>query len=242
MAERTALVTGVSRGIGQAIAVALGKQGMTVYGTATGKTGVEVIEQTFSDAGINGSGFILDLSSTESIQNLFSNLPNLPDVLVNNAGITRDGLLLRMTEEDWNAVIQTNLTSLFHICKIASKGMVKARWGRIINITSVSGLMGNAGQCNYAAAKAGVTGFSKTLARELATRNITVNCIAPGFIETDMTASLSEDIRTQVAQMIPLGRFGKPEEIASAAVLLASEAGAYITGETININGGLVMD
>ena len=238
---RKALVTGASRGIGQAIALELGRQNIEVYGTATSQTGADKITQMFADKDISGRGFVFRADSLESVQSLFSMLPVAPDIVVNNAGITRDMLLIKMKEDDWNDVIQTNLTALFQICKSAVRPMMKARWGRIINITSISGLMGNPGQSNYAAAKAGIIGFSKSLARELATRNITVNCIAPGFIETDMTREISDTVRTAITQTIPLGRFGKPEEIAPVVALLASDAGGYITGETICISGGLYM-
>ncbi len=241
---RQALVTGASRGIGQAIARQLAKQGMEVYGTAVTKRGVEAIQQTFQQDNISGEAFTLDISNTKSITALFDKLKarNIkPLVLINNAGIALDNLLIRLSDEDWERVIRTNLTSVFHLCKACAHDMIKVRWGRIINITSVSGLMGNAGQCNYAAAKAGMIGFAKSLARELAPRNITVNCIAPGFIDTDMTQTLPENLRDELKLRIPLKRFGTADEVAAVAALLASPEGAYITGETIAVSGGLYM-
>ena len=234
-----ALVTGASRGIGRAVALELGRRDVEVYGTATSQEGADAITQAFKEEGVSGGGCVLRVESSESIRDLFSTLPATPDILVNNAGVTRDGLLIKMSEDDWNDVIRTNLSALFRICKIAVRPMMKARWGRVINVTSISGLMGNAGQCNYAAAKAGVIGFSKSLARELASRNVTVNCVAPGFIDTDMTRTIPDAARATLIQTIPMRRFGKPEEIAPVVALLASEAGGYITGETICVSGGL---
>jgi 3-oxoacyl-[acyl-carrier protein] reductase len=237
-----ALVTGGSRGIGSAITEALARQGAIVVATATSEAGAEDITQRLEAAKLRGRGLVLDVTRQESVDALFAELgaeEGLPTILVNNAGITRDNLLLRMKEEEWDDVIATDLTSVFRICKAGLRHMMKARHGRIINITSVVGLMGNAGQANYAAAKAGVVGFTKSLAREVASRQITVNAIAPGFIVTDMTRALSEEQTQTLSRQIPCGRLGSPADVAAAAVFLASEAGAYITGETLNVNGGL---
>ncbi len=202
------------------------------------------IESALEQAGIDGHGLMLDVTSGASVENLHKELKKrdiYPDILVNNAGITRDRLLLRMDEEDWNSVIETNLKSVYRLSRVCVRAMSKARWGRIINITSISGLMGNAGQCNYAAAKAGIIGFTKSLAYEVAPRGITVNCVAPGFVDTDMVRALPEDIRNALIQRIPMRRFAKPAEIAHAVVMLADDHGAYITGETVCITGGLYM-
>ena len=244
LAGYKALITGASRGIGYAIALELGRNGAEVYGTATQEKGLEQIAKMLKDENIQGKPFLLNVTDSDSVTQLFSQLEKeglAPDILVNNAAITRDGLLIKLSAEDWNDVIQTNLSSVYQISKFCIRGMMKKRWGRIINIASISGLMGNAGQCNYAAAKAGIIGFSKSLAREVAVRNITVNCIAPGFIDTDMTQALPEKLRADLCQQIPVKRFGKPEEIARFITVLASDAGGYITGETINISGGLYM-
>jgi 3-oxoacyl-[acyl-carrier protein] reductase len=241
---RVALVTGASRGIGRAIAHALGMQGAVVIGTATTQEGADAISQRLAAEGIDGRGLILDVSDSISINELFAVLAEsdrAPTILVNNAGITRDNLLMRMREEDWDQVISTNLSSLYRVCKAALRGMVKARSGRIISITSVVGLTGNPGQTNYSAAKAGMIGFSKSLAKEVASRNITVNTIAPGFIETDMTAELNENQKALLVDQIPLARLGLPDDISAAVVYLASDGGAYVTGQTLNINGGLLM-
>ena len=241
---RKALVTGASRGIGRAIALALGARGAEVYGTATAESGAESVGAALDAAGIRGAGLVLELRSRESVEALPEKLKQLGasiDVLVNNAGITRDGLLLRMSEEDWDAVIETNLKSVYRLSKIFARAMSKARWGRIINLTSVSGLAGNAGQCNYAAAKAGVVGFTKSLAREVASRGVTVNCVAPGFIDTDMTRVLSEEQRSAVVKQVPTGRFGSADEVAHAVLMLAGDKAGYITGETICVTGGLYM-
>jgi len=241
---RVALVTGASRGIGRAIAQALGLQGAVVIGTATTQPGAEAISQTLKAGGLKGRGLVLDVGDSASVAALFSELAEsegAPTILVNNAGITRDNLLMRMKEEEWEQVLSTNLSSLYRVCKAALRGMMKARSGRIISITSVVGLTGNPGQANYAAAKAGMIGFSKSLAKEVASRNITVNTIAPGFIETDMTAELNETQRAALEEQIPSARLGSPEDIAAAVVYLASEGAAYVTGETLNINGGLMM-
>jgi 3-oxoacyl-[acyl-carrier protein] reductase len=241
---RVALVTGASRGIGRAIAQALSLQGAIVIGTATSQNGADGISAYLSENEVTGRGLVLDVSDPASVEALFSDIggaEGLPGILVNNAGITRDNLLLRMKAEEWDDVLSTNLSSLYRLCKASLRGMMKARSGRIINITSVVGLTGNPGQTNYAATKAGVIGFTKSLAQEVASRNITVNSIAPGFIDTDMTRELESSQIDALRQQIPAGRLGTPEDIAAGVVFLASDAGAYITGETLNINGGLAM-
>lgn len=242
--NQIALVTGASRGIGAAIAQALGKQGATVIGTATTTGGAENINASFKAAGIKGLGIALDVNNAEQIELVLKEIATKfgdVSILVNNAGITKDTLLMRMNDEDWDAVISTNLSSVFRMSKAVLRPMMKARTGRIISISSVVGHMGNAGQTNYAAAKAGMTGFTKSLASEVGSRNITVNCIAPGFIETDMTAELPEDIKNQMLARIPLARLGSVAEIAATVVFLASPSAAYITGETIHVNGGMYM-
>lgn len=242
--NEVALVTGASRGIGRAIAEALGAAGAKVVGTATSQQGADGIGAYLSDAGLSGGGVVLDVADADSIAALMARLETeygVPSILVNNAGVTRDNLLLRMKEEDWATVIDTDLTSLYRMCKSCVRGMMKARRGRIINITSVVGATGNAGQSNYAAAKAGVIGFSKSLARELASRHITVNAVAPGFIDTDMTRALPETQREALLAEIPMGRLGAGEDVAAAVVFLASAGAAYVTGETIHVNGGMYM-
>jgi 3-oxoacyl-[acyl-carrier protein] reductase len=237
-----ALVTGASRGIGRAIALKLAADGAKVIGTATSAEGAAKITEAL--AGQGGRGEVLDVSSPASVEALLASLDaagDMPTVLVNNAAVTRDNLLLRMKEEDWQAVIDTNLTANFRLSKLCVKRMMKERNGRIINITSVVGLMGNAGQVNYAAAKAGVIGLTKSLARELASRNITVNAVAPGFIDTDMTRVLPEAQREALVAQIPAGRLGTPEDIAAAVAFLASPAAGYITGQTLSVNGGMLM-
>ena len=241
---RVALVTGASRGIGRATAQALGLQGAVVMGTATTETGAEAITERLRSAALRGRGLVLDVADPASVQALFATLSesgSLPTILVNNAGINRDNLLVRMKPEEWNRVMATNLTSLYWVCRAAIRGMIKARWGRVINIASVVGLIGNPGQANYAAAKSGMIGFSKSLAKEVASRNITVNSIAPGYIVTDMTAQMSESQQTALKGQIPSGRLGAPQDVAAAVVYLASDAARYITGETLNVNGGLLM-
>jgi 3-oxoacyl-[acyl-carrier protein] reductase len=241
---QTALITGATRGIGQAISLALGKQGATVIGTATTAQGADRVTQSLAAAGINGLGLVLNVAEDESIQRLAETLKTqalAPTILVNNAGIARDNLLIRMKDDEWRSVIDTNLTGIYKLCKLVLRDMMKARYGRIINITSVVALSGNPGQANYAAAKAGIIGFTKSLAREVGSRNITVNAVAPGFIETDMTQRLTEDQRRSLLNQIALGRLGDAREVADAVVFLASAAAAYITGETINVNGGMYM-
>ncbi|GMU45346.1 MAG: 3-oxoacyl-[acyl-carrier-protein] reductase FabG [Porticoccaceae bacterium] len=244
IAGKVALVTGASRGIGAAIAAAFGTAGARVVGTATTDEGAERITQQFDRQGIEGAGMALDVRDGAAVNQLLEAVEQrfgAPLILVNNAGITRDNLLLRMKEDEWQDVIETNLGALYRLSKGCARAMTKARWGRIINISSVVARMGNAGQVNYAATKAGVEGFGRALARELGSRGITVNTIAPGFIDTDMTRALPEAGRAAMLERIPLGRFGAPEEIAAMAVFLAGDGGAYITGETIQINGGMYM-
>ena len=239
-----ALVTGVSRGIGAAIAQELGKQGATVIGTATSQSGAESISETLKIAGIKGLGLALDVNDASQIEAVLKRIAtDFSDVsiLVNNAGITKDTLLMRMSEADWDAVMSTNLKSVFRMSQAVLRPMMKARVGRIINISSVVGYMGNAGQTNYAAAKAGMSGFTKSLAAEVGSRNITVNCVAPGFIKTDMTAELPDAIKIKMLERVPLGRLGSVNEIAATVAFLASKNAAYITGETIHVNGGMYM-
>jgi 3-oxoacyl-[acyl-carrier protein] reductase len=237
-----ALVTGASRGIGAAIAAALASAGATVIGTATSDNGAGAISAALGDS---GRGVVLDIADEESVEAALKDIQaneGTPTILVNNAGITRDNLLMRMKPEEWNDVITTNLSGVYRLCKGCLRGMMKAKKGRIINIASVIGVMGNAGQSNYAAAKAGVIGFSKSLAREIGSRNITVNVVAPGFIDTDMTRVLPEDQRAAMLSQVPLGRLGEGEDIANAVLFLASKAAAYVTGETLHVNGGMLMD
>jgi len=245
LTEDIALVTGASRGIGQAIALALGKQGAKVVGTATTQKGANAIQSSFDEQGVQGLGLVLDVTDVDAIAALMKQIKDalgVPSILVNNAGITRDNLLVRMKEDEWAAVIDANLSSIFRLSKACLRGMMKARHGRIINIASVVAATGNPGQANYSAAKAGMIGFSKSLAREVGTRGITVNAIAPGFIDTDMTRNLPADQRESLISQIPLGRLGEVDDIASAAVFLASPQAAYITGETLHVNGGMHMD
>jgi len=242
--NQIALVTGASRGIGAAIAQELGKQGATVIGTATSASGADNINASLKAAGINGMGLALDVNDAGQIDAVLKQIATTygdVSILVNNAGITKDTLLMRMSDDDWNAVINTNLTSVFRMSQAVLRPMMKARTGRIISISSVVGHMGNAGQTNYAAAKAGMTGFTKSLAAEVGSRNVTVNCVAPGFIETDMTAELPEAIKTKMLERVPLGRLGNVNEIAATVAFLASPSAAYITGETIHVNGGMLM-
>jgi 3-oxoacyl-[acyl-carrier protein] reductase len=242
--NQLALVTGASRGIGRAIALALASAGARVVGTSTSPQGAAGLTAELASHGYNGRGAVLDVGAAASIDALMAQLEEageLPTILINNAAITRDTLLLRMKPEDWDAVIATNLTGAFRLCKACVRHMMKARGGRIVNLTSVVGVTGNAGQANYAAAKAGLLGFSKSLARELASRAITVNAVAPGFIDTDMTRALSEAQRTALLQQIPAGRLGSPEDVAAAVLFLVSPQAAYITGETLHVNGGMYM-
>lgn len=239
-----ALVTGASRGIGKAIAMTLGARGATVIGTATSDNGAQAISDYLAEAGIQGKGMKLDVADPESIATVLAAIAeefSAPSILVNNAGITRDNLMMRMSDQEWEDIMQTNLTSVFRMSKGVLRAMMKARTGRIISIASVVGAMGNAGQTNYAAAKAGIVGFSKSLAREVGSRGITVNVVAPGFIDTDMTKDLPEAQREAMMAAIPLSRLGQPDEIASAVAFLASPEAGYITGETIHVNGGMNM-
>jgi len=242
--QRVCLVTGASRGIGAAIADALGVAGGTVVGTATTEAGAAAISARFAAKGITGAGMALDVGSATAVDELVARVTEqfgAPLVLVNNAGITQDNIVLRMKDEEWARVIDTNLNSIFRLSKAALRGMTKARWGRIVNISSVVGSMGNAGQANYAASKAGMEGFARALAREIGSRAITVNCVAPGFIDTDMTRELPEAQRQKLLEQIPAGRLGEAGEIAAVVAFLASDAAAYITGETIHVNGGMYM-
>jgi 3-oxoacyl-[acyl-carrier protein] reductase len=233
-----ALVTGASRGIGRAIALALGRAGATVFGTATSAQGADAITKSLGEAGVAGAGKVLDVNDAGIVDEVLKSI-DAPSILVNNAGIARDNLLMRMSEEEWDVVLDTNLKSVYRLSKACMRPMMKARKGRIISITSVVGATGNPGQANYAAAKAGIIGFTKALAREIGSRNITVNAVAPGFIETDMTQALTEQQREQLLVQIPLGRLGSPDDIAAAVVYLASPAAAYITGTTLHVNGGM---
>ncbi|SEQ65636.1 3-oxoacyl-[acyl-carrier-protein] reductase [Solimonas aquatica] len=235
----TVLVTGASRGIGQAIALRFAKAGAKVYGTATSESGAQAISATLAPYG--GEGRVLDVRDGAAVEALLSSIGTL-SVLVNNAGVTRDTLMLRMKDEDWDQVIQTDLTSVFRLSRAVLRGMMKARYGRIISIGSVVGSMGNPGQANYCAAKAGLIGFSKSLAQEIGSRGITVNVVAPGFIDTDMTKTLSEDVRKGLMDRVPVQRLGAPEDIAAAVAFLASREAGYVTGTTLHVNGGLYMD
>jgi 3-oxoacyl-[acyl-carrier protein] reductase len=238
---KIALVTGATRGIGKAIAVSLIEQGATVIGTATSESGAQSISEYL---GANGKGWVLDVSSSESVDTVVKEITaefGAPTILVNNAGITRDNLMMRMKEDEWEQVVNTNLTSVFRVTKACLRGMTKAKFGRVISISSVVGSMGNGGQTNYSAAKAGLEGFSRSLAAEIASRGITVNCVAPGFIETDMTKVLPEEHKAKLIEKVPSSRLGQPEEIAAAVAFLASQGAAYITGETLHVNGGMYM-
>jgi 3-oxoacyl-[acyl-carrier protein] reductase len=242
--NKVALVTGASRGIGKAIAQSLAADGFTVIGTATTDGGAQRITAYLRESGNSGCGMTLNVADQDSVTTVVKAIGeqfSAPLVLVNNAGITRDNLLMRMKPEEWSDVIDTNLSALYRVSKACLRGMTKARWGRIVNITSVVGSMGNIGQSNYAATKAGAEGFSRALARELGSRAVTVNCIAPGFIDTDMTKELSQEQRDLMLGQIPLGRLGAPEEIAALVAFLCSDAAAYITGETVHVNGGMHM-
>lgn len=242
--NEVALVTGASRGIGKAIALALGGAGATVVGTATTPEGAERISEYLGKSGIRGKGMALDVSNAAAVDDVvktvLADYANIT-ILVNNAGIARDNLLLRMQDDDWNAVLNTDLSSLFYLSKACLRGMMKARHGRIINISSVVGATGNPGQANYSAAKAGMFGFTKSLAREIGSRGITVNAVAPGFIDTDMTRGLTDEQRASLQEQIPLRRLGAPEDVAKAVLFLASPDAAYVTGETLHVNGGMYM-
>jgi 3-oxoacyl-[acyl-carrier protein] reductase len=242
--QKVALVTGASRGIGAAIADDLGRSGIIVVGTATTKAGAEKISQRFVDKNIAGRGMMLNVTDAGSVETLLKAIGEefaAPTILVNNAGITKDNILMRMKDDDWMDVINTNLNAVFRLSKACVRAMTKARWGRIINISSVVGSMGNGGQSNYSATKAGVEGFARALAKELGSRSITVNSIAPGFIDTDMTKELPEANKKAMLNQIPLARLGSPEEIAAVVSFLVGEAAGYITGETIHVNGGMYM-
>ena len=239
-----ALVTGATRGIGQAIALTLGKAGATVIGTATSDNGAQSISADLKGAGISGEGRVLDVNDADAVAELIADIGKqygAPGILVNNAGITRDNLLMRMKEDEWEGVISTNLSSIYRLSKGVLRGMMKLKKGRIISIASVVGSMGNAGQTNYAAAKAGIIGFSKSLAREVGSRGITVNTVAPGFIDTDMTKALGDEQREALVKQVPLSRLGSVDDIAQTVLFLASPAASYITGETIHVNGGMHM-
>ena len=239
---KVALITGASRGIGQAISLILGKNGATVIGTATSESGADSISKTFKENNISGKGFALDVTENEQIENLMKSIVDefgSIDILVNNAGITRDNLLMRMKDDEWNDIMNTNLASVYKMSKAVLRGMMKKKSGRIISIASVVGAMGNAGQTNYSAAKAGIMGFTKSLAREVGPRGITVNAIAPGFIKTDMTDALPEEQKEFLANQIPLGRLGTVDEIAESVLFLAGESGGYITAQTLHVNGGM---
>jgi 3-oxoacyl-[acyl-carrier protein] reductase len=242
--NQLAFVTGATRGIGRAIALELGRRGAKVIGTATTEAGAQAISHYLAEQKLAGRGVVLDVASAGSVDACFKDLEasdGTPSILVNNAGVTRDGLLMRMGSDDWQTVIDTDLTAVFRTCKAVMRGMMKARHGRIVNIASVIGVMGNAGQTNYAAAKAGMIGFTKSLAREVGSRGITVNVVAPGFIVTDMTGALGESQREALLRQVPLGRLGSPEDIAYAVAFLASPQASYISGETLHVNGGMYM-
>ncbi|MGB7904866.1 MAG: 3-oxoacyl-ACP reductase FabG [Steroidobacteraceae bacterium] len=244
LAGEFAFITGATRGIGRAIALELGKRGARVVGTATTEAGAQTIDAYLKDAGITGRGMVLNVADAGAVEACFKAVEAVegtPSILVNNAGITRDGLLMRMSADDWQAVLDTDLGAVYRTCKAVMRGMMKARKGRIVNIASVIGVMGNAGQTNYAAAKAGMIGFSKSLAREVGSRNITVNVVAPGFIVTDMTDALGEAQKTSLLAQVPLGRLGSPADIAAAVAFLAGPEAAYITGETLHVIGGMYM-
>lgn len=243
--NKVALVTGATRGIGKAIAIKLGKAGATVIGTATSESGAQAITDYLVENSVKGQGMVLNVTDQEAIDKVLKAINadfGVPTILVNNAGITRDNLLMRMKDDEWDDIINTNLTSVFRLSKACLRGMMKAREGRIISIASVVGAMGNAGQANYAAAKAGIMGFSKSMAREVASRGITVNVVAPGFIDTDMTKDLPDAQKETLLGAIPLNRLGTPDDIAEAVLFLANVSGAYITGETIHVNGGMYMN
>ena len=245
MENKITLITGASRGIGQAIAIKMGQSGAVVIGTATTENGASAINQYLEKSGIKGMGIALNVNDAEQINHALQTIREKfgeVEILVNNAGITRDNLLVRMKDEEWDDILETDLKSVFRLSRAVLRAMMKARYGRIINISSVVGAMGNLGQTNYAAAKAGMFGFSKSLAREVGSRNITIKCVAPGFIDTDMTRALADEFQQSLIQHVPLGRLGRPEEVASAVAFLASSAAGYITGTTLHVNGGMYMD
>lgn len=242
--EKIVLITGASRGIGKALALELGRQKAKIIGTATSSEGVEKIDAYLAAEKISGKGVVLDIADPLAIERVYQEISEAhghPNILINNAGITNDNLFLRMKPEQWNSVINTDLNSLYYLTKLNIRSMLKARWGRIINITSVVGVSGNPGQANYCAAKAGMIGFSKSLAQEFAAKGITVNCVAPGFIATDMTGALTDAQKEAIYRIIPMERMGAPEDIAHAVAFLASEKADYITGQTIHVNGGMLM-
>jgi 3-oxoacyl-[acyl-carrier protein] reductase len=244
LVNELAFITGATRGIGRAIALELGRRGARVVGTATTEGGAKAIDEYLQAAGIVGRGIVMNVADGASVEAGFKAVEGVegtPSILVNNAGVTRDGLLMRMGADDWQTVLDTDLSAVYRTCKAVMRGMMKARKGRIVNIASVIGVMGNAGQTNYAAAKAGMIGFSKSLAREVGSRNITVNVVAPGFIVTDMTGALGEAQKTALLGQVPLGRLGSPEDVAHAVAFLASAEASYITGETLHVNGGMYM-
>ena len=239
-----ALVTGATRGIGNAIAQALGNAGATVIGTATSANGAQSITDNLKAAGIEGEGYVLDVNDNEAVSTFIKDISErygTPSILINNAGITRDNLLMRMKDDEWDGVISTNLSSIYRLSKAVLRGMMKLKKGRIISVASVVGVMGNAGQTNYSAAKAGIMGFSKSLAREVGSRGITVNTVAPGFIDTDMTRALGDEQRELLIKQVPLNRLGSVDDIAQTVLFLASSSASYITGETIHVNGGMYM-
>ncbi|MBV0931836.1 3-oxoacyl-ACP reductase FabG [Marinobacterium weihaiense] len=241
---KVALVTGATRGIGKAIATNLAAQGAIVVGTATSEKGAEAISSYLAEVGNKGIGMVLDVADTASVEAVLKGIQadfGTIEILVNNAGITKDNILMRMKDDEWDGVINTNLNSIYRLVKGCLRGMTKARWGRIVNVSSVVASMGNAGQTNYAAAKSGMEGFTRALAREVGSRNITVNCVAPGFIDTDMTAGLADEHKQSLQAQIPMNRLGQPEEIAAVVGFLASDGGAYVTGDTIHVNGGMYM-
>ena len=244
LANEVAFITGATRGIGRAIALELGRRGARVVGTATTEGEARAIDEYLQAAGITGRGTVLNVADGAAVEGCFKSVEaaeGTPSILVNNAGVTRDSLLMRMGADDWQTVLDTDLSAVYRTCKAVMRGMMKARKGRIVNIASVIGVMGNAGQTNYAAAKAGMIGFSKSLAREVGSRNITVNVVAPGFIVTDMTEALGEAQKTALLGQVPLGRLGSPEDVAHAVAFLASPDASYITGETLHVNGGMYM-
>jgi len=241
---KVALVTGATRGIGKAIASNLAAQGAVVIGTATSDKGAETISAYLQEAGNKGTGMVLDVSDSASVEAVLKRIQadfGAIEILVNNAGITKDNILMRMKDEEWDGVINTNLNSIYRLVKGCLRGMTKARWGRIVNVSSVVASMGNAGQTNYAAAKSGMEGFTRALAREVGSRNITVNSVAPGFIDTDMTSGLADEHKQNLQAQIPMSRLGQPEEVAAVVGFLASDAAAYVTGDTIHVNGGMYM-